>query len=137
MPKVNTVSRLDAPIKDFRIVHVKFEGESYFTTSHVVHKDDLDKFIQATKELHVYKGDRNPITGTIPSKLREIRVNTFDPTGPYWWSTPGLTGNDNPEGVTIYSTDMCHGNIVWESEQLKKDNLAYYEAEQKAESQWE
>lgn len=101
----------------FVIVSVYFRGD---VKPHcfIVFNKDLKKFIDATLELH-YKPGINPHVKhdgkeKVEKPVEAIKLTTQEiyPKCPYWWSTPGLQKNDDPNGATIW--DWSTETTVWE-----------------------
>jgi hypothetical protein len=95
-------------LADIRQVVLYFIATS--TQSHLVHKDEVSKFVKAAKELYVSPGI-NPHNGARCSECWKITVASLGPTGPFWWSTPGLQENHDPNGATVYNEH--HVEIVY------------------------
>jgi len=66
---------------------------------HVVEDGDVVDLARASLELH-YKPGRNPANNKPTAKLLYLILNRLQPTGPYWWSTPGL--EESPKGAVVW-----------------------------------
>lgn len=114
----------DTDIRNYRMVWVWFGNKSKFKLlfhrqdTYIIHKDHVDRFIQATRELHDNPGI-NPHTNSPTTPVHQIEVAPFLATGPYWWSTPGLQKNDDPNGAVIIGGEFKKV-VVWQSDALKK-----------------
>jgi len=93
----------ETQVQDLRQVCLIWEpvDDTYSSpVQHIVHKDDVNKFVQACIELHYNKAlDPNTDNDHRPSLICEIVVYKFNPAGPFWWSTPGLGDNDDLNGA--------------------------------------
>jgi hypothetical protein len=94
------------PFGDLRQVTLEFVDDS--SRDYMVHKSQVDRFVEASKKLHYEDGNGAP-------KIKRIFVGEPDPDGgPYWWSTPNLKKNgDYEHGAVIY--DFKAGVVVWRS----------------------
>jgi hypothetical protein len=70
-------------------------SKTYFVSFENVHK-----FILASARLHYYPGV-NPHNGGQTVRIKEIRINKLQVTGPYWWSAPDLKENFSPGGAVM------------------------------------
>ena len=97
-------------VNDLRKVNVYFEKNP---SSYIVNKLNLEKFILATKELHFDPGvnPHNKDKGKT-AQAKKITVQKLEKTGPYWWSTPGLMHNNDPNGAFIFSWSV--EELIWE-----------------------
>ncbi len=85
---------------DLRQVTLVFVDGS--TTSHIVHKNDVERLVSASIKLHGYPG-LNPHNGNKTAKARQIYVEqALRVTGPHWWSTPNLRDNYDRSGASVY-----------------------------------
>lgn len=106
---------LQAPITDLRRVtmHWVTKPEEFpSSTAYLVHKDHVDRFVQACIKLHGDEG-RNPHNGEITTKAEKIVVSSPD-VGCYWWATPDLKKNEDYEkgaGIIDFWADK---KVVWE-----------------------
>ena len=75
---------------------------------YLVGDDDIVDLAQASLELH-YKPGRNPATGQPARKLLYLVLNRLQPTGPYWWSTPGL--EESAKGAVVW--DWRGDFLLW------------------------
>jgi hypothetical protein len=76
--------------------------------NYLVNDGDLVDLAQASLELH-YKPGRNPSNDQPTAKLLYLALNRLQPTGPYWWSTPGL--RETPEGAVVW--DWRGDVVLW------------------------
>lgn len=97
------------PIADLRLIILTYEDG--LEEDRFVHKNSVDKFVEASMELH-YQPGINPHNGGRAGKITRISVAKPDISGPYWWSTPGLQQNYDPEGVPII--DWYDSDVIWE-----------------------
>lgn len=81
------------------------------TTEYLVFDRDLAKFIKATLELHHCPGI-NPHTGKKTAKVIKITSRSLVSLGRFWWSTPGLKENDDPNGAEIWDWSSPE-EILW------------------------
>lgn len=82
----------------------------------IVPREHLDTFIDAQVKLHHYPGV-NPHDGAVQHKLVKVRWAKLECAGPYWWTTPDLMKNDDPNGVCIiqgmfFRDAWIHGNYT-------------------------
>jgi hypothetical protein len=83
------------------------------TNDHMIRKEDLDKFVEASKQLH-YNPGKNPHNGGNAKPICAITVETdLRWTGPFWWTTPGLKRNGDPAGVQLLQGTP---RMVWKEE---------------------
>ena len=86
-------------LSQLRIVTV-YPIDSGRPSEFIVPVDDVSKFVEATKKLHMNPGvdphNGNPTTPAHMITVAELRV-----CGPYWWTTPDLQNNDDPNGARI------------------------------------
>lgn len=68
---------------------------------HIIGIDDLQKFLQASLELHFEPGC-NPHNGREATPVQAIALKLLVRSGPYWWATPGLQNNGDPHGAITY-----------------------------------
>ena len=108
-----------AAIADFRRVTLTFRHENGCSlSSHVVHKDEVDRLIEASKSLH-YDPGVNPYNGGKTSQIIMISVAEPYITGPYWWSTPGLgKTKDESSGASLINWSDRH---VWLSPEYEEE----------------
>lgn len=119
----------DTDIRNYRMVWVWFgAGPNQKETvlgvglyerqaSYIVHKDKVDTFIAATKELHDNPG-HNPHNGNKATPVHQIEVGPLTQQGPFWWTTPGLQNNYDASGAPLIMGDY-HKTLVWRSDKLK------------------
>ena len=105
-------SDLDPRLSELREVTLWFK-EALPSSTYWVRVCDLEKFIEACKELH-YRPGINPHNGRKAACLKEITVKRFKMFGPYWWSTPGLQNNYDKRGACIAMDS--EKQIVFEAE---------------------
>jgi len=108
-----------AVMADFRQVTLHFRnGDAISTSEHLVHKDDVDALVEASKKLH-YDPGINPHCGRKTSQIYMISVATPYIAGPYWWSTPGLGKiKDESSGANLINWS---GKTVWMSPEYKEE----------------
>ena len=88
-------------LSDIRVVELFFFDNLRAPQTHIVHKDDIDKFVTATIQLHISPGINPHAPGkgqTSPVHRVEVRELTY--TSKYWWATPGL--NENGNGARVF-----------------------------------
>lgn len=85
-------------LSDIRKVTLSFYGTE--PRSYLIHKDEVDRFVAASKRLHFLPG-KNPHNGAETANLWQISVAELEMRGPYWWTTPNLARNDDPAGARI------------------------------------
>lgn len=86
-------------------------------TTHIIKRTDVEKLTRAYLELH-YSPGVNPHNGGRTAVVYEIKVGTFLPSGPFWWTTPGLDKNDDPNGVTLYTVEPS--KVIWRHPDYQK-----------------
>ena len=84
-------------IADFRLVRMDFcYGAS---NEYIMHRDHVARFVEASVKLHhtpgINPGNKEPTARIWQITSAPLHVSS------YWWSTPNLRGNDNPEGAGI------------------------------------
>ena len=89
---------------DLRKVILYFCGGG--CSEHIVKTTDLAKFIEASQRLH-YEPGINPHNGKVTARLSCIEVSKLVSGGPYWWSTPSLKENGDPDGVEVFFWVPC------------------------------
>ena len=98
-------------VADIRVVSLCWDGDS--PTTHLVHKDDVAAFVEASKRLHFDPGV-NPGTGKKVKQIHQIDVEELLFDDPYWWTTPSLNGND-PGGACLLSGHAMTRVIAFQS----------------------
>jgi hypothetical protein len=68
---------------------------------HIVAEADVEKLVGASLALH-YEPGYNPHAGAT-SPVQYITTEKLMPSGPYWWSVPGLRKNGDPNGAVIWN----------------------------------
>lgn len=91
-------------------VKIYVEFESGTESVYIIQESDVDKFVAATLELH-YNPGKNPHNDVVTSRVKKITKKALVKAGPYWWSTPGLQDNYDPNGVAIY--DFVESEVIW------------------------
>lgn len=71
---------------------------------YLVHQCEVRKFVEASKRLH-FKPGKNPHNGAKCPKIFQITVSRLRPTGPFWWTTPDLQNNHDPNGARVFNGD--------------------------------
>jgi hypothetical protein len=101
-------NRKDPKISELRIVELWFKDGS--PQKHIVHQDDVDKFVEATLKLHFKPGINPHVTDgdNKTSRVSQIWVFPIVNQGGYWWSDPELKSNT---GAHIYDSGL--GKIAW------------------------
>ena len=104
--------------KNLRRVELHWEhGEK--PTVHIVSEQELQRLIKATVKLHHHPGvnphvkDRDAKT----AQVAKIIVQRLVSSGPYWWSTPNLQENGDPNGATLWDWSIVT-ETVWEKPQI-------------------
>nr|AIA11767.1 Unknown Function [uncultured bacterium] len=84
-------------IRDFRLVRMSFcEGHAQ---EHIMHKDHVARFVEASVKLHHTPGI-NPATKGKTAPIWRIESAPLH-TDTYWWATPSLDGRDEDAGAAI------------------------------------
>lgn len=86
---------------------VILKHESGRAREHLVIESDVDKLVDASIRLHHDPGV-NPHNGKKAAKLETICVSRLRASGPFWWSTPGLKKNSDPNGAVIFTWQPDH-----------------------------
>lgn len=90
-------------IADFREVRMDFcYGAS---NEYIMHKDHVARFVEASVKLHHTPGI-NPANKEPTAPIWRITSAPLHASS-YWWTTPSLEGNDNPEGALIVKGGPC------------------------------
>lgn len=98
------------PFSDLRLVILQLEDDS--RPQYILHKSQVNRFVDASKRLHHDPGV-NPHNGAKIKKLVRIIVAEPECNGPYWWTTPNLYKNaDFENGAVIF--DFGRFSTVWE-----------------------
>lgn len=134
MPESNPI---DFPVSQLCKVTLVFEGGH--SPEYMMQADQVDTFIEASKELHFFPGI-NPHNGAKTSELREIYVAKMRPftatrtdflshPKAYWHTTPGLgvkmsnaeIQNKGAQIVSFATRDRvwCHSSVA------EEERLAY------------
>ena len=90
---------LNFPVSDLRIVTINFLsglGGQAEPATHIVHKDDVDRFVQACIKLHGDPGI-NPHNKQTTAPAESIDVSEPRGIGYHWWATPDLMKNEDYE----------------------------------------
>lgn len=69
-------------------------------TTDFVPENEVDRFVTACIRLHHTPGI-NPHTGGQARKIWKIVAHDMEVRGPFWWSTPDLQENYDPNGARI------------------------------------
>lgn len=91
--------------------------------SYLIHRDEIDRFIEATKELHVDPG-RNPHNGEPTARAWRITSAPLQCQGPYWWTTPGLQRNGDRNGARILNGDYGAEDLWVDWDAMPEDGPA-------------
>ena len=84
-------------IADYREVRMDFcYGKS---NEYIMHKDHVVRFVEASVKLHHTPGI-NPANKEQTSPIWRITSAPLHGSS-YWWTTPSLEGNNNPDGALI------------------------------------
>ncbi len=84
-------------ITDYRQVRMDFcYGKS---NEYIMHKDHVARFVEASVKLHHTPGI-NPANKVTTAPIWRITSAPLYGSS-YWWTTPSLEGNDNPQGAII------------------------------------
>lgn len=84
----------------------------YNATEHITEGGlDALHLVNASLELH-YDPGVNPHNGKSAAPVWKITVSQLRKDGPYWWSTPGLQHNYDPNGATLYA--WSQEKVLWE-----------------------
>lgn len=86
-------------ISELVMVVVHYKDGNHPDTK-IVPKVDVEKFIEATKKLHHSPGI-NPHSKLKTARATHIFVYGMEVSGPFWWSTPDLQQNYDPNGARI------------------------------------
>jgi hypothetical protein len=128
----------DPRLSEIRQVTLNYVGGS--PASYLIHKSEVDAFVEASKRLHFYPG-KNPHNGEEAAKVWQITVAKMEMRGPYWWTVPDLQNNGDPAGAHII--DGAVGRPVftdeatvarWEAERAESEAAYYREREREAKS---
>lgn len=96
--KLGGASLASTAAADLRVVTLDYvEGGA---VSHIVLQEHVATLVEASKRLHFAPGV-NPATGEATARIWRIRVAELRAGGPYWWSTPNLGNNGQPDGALI------------------------------------
>lgn len=98
----------DLKLSDIRKVEVHWvEGRP--STSYLIHVDEIDKFVEATKRLH-FKPGINPHQTDRKArkcaKIWRIDVQKLVFKEPYWWTTPDLGVSGKMVGARIIDGEI-------------------------------
>src|SRR4051812_26779763 len=79
----------------------------------IIPTSQINKFVIASVKLYATSG-LNPYCHIMTSKLCKIISTTLRLRGPFWWSTPDLEDDDNPDGAKVFVSD--HPHILWDAD---------------------
>lgn len=102
--------------KNLRRVELHWEHDKE-PTVHIVSEQELQILIKATVKLHHHPGVNPHIRNARTSQVAKITVQKLEPSGPYWWSTPNLQEDGDPNGATLWSWNT-RTETVWERPQI-------------------
>ena len=105
---LNGANPADVFAADLRVLTLDFRKGT--PTQHIVLASQLDAIIEASKRLHFEPGV-NPANGNQNSRIWRLRVAELNAYGPYWWSTPDLGRNGDPDGALIFQAGVS--KTVW------------------------
>lgn len=95
-------SQKSISLSDLRNVLLIFTNSPSSPSNFIVHKDEVDRLVEVCIKLHHSPG-KNPHNGGDTAKIERIFVEEgLEPKGPYWWSTPDLKKNDDPNGASVF-----------------------------------
>jgi hypothetical protein len=104
-------------ISEFRLVRMDFcYGAS---NEYIMHRDHVPRFVEASVKLHHTPGI-NPANKEPTSRIWRITSAPLRGCS-YWWTTPSLEGNDNPEGATIVKAGPS-GTVFKDQEYIDRIN---------------
>lgn len=107
-----------AAMADFRQVTLTMRcGEEHSVNRYIVHRDDVDQLIDASKRLHHDPGI-NPHNRVKTAEVIKISVGEPRFAGPYWWTTPDLKANGDPSGASLINWS---DRVVWTSPAYKEE----------------
>lgn len=82
----------------------------HYLQQHIMKRRDVDTFVAATLALYHDPGI-NPHTGRKCSPVEKITLCVLKKSGRYWWTTPDLQNNNDPNGAEIW--DWYPEKILW------------------------
>ncbi|QNH71443.1 hypothetical protein PP938_gp240 [Rhizobium phage AF3] len=100
---------------DLRQVELFFINSSHHEKD-IVHKDDVDTYIKAKKELHFDPETKRPTA----TELAYIRVGEFKNQGSFWHTTPGHSApgfKDSDKGAQVFCS--WGPELVWKNPKIK------------------
>ena len=72
---------------------------------YIVTEEHSQRFLQALLCLHFEPGV-NPHTKTRAKRLKMVTYRDLKPRGPFWWTTPDLQNDDDPNGALIWDWEV-------------------------------
>jgi hypothetical protein len=103
---------------------------------YLVLADELDRFVEASKQLHFDPG-RNPHNNVEAAKIWRITVADLEFRGPFWWTVPDLQNNDDPRGARIIDGGTERNAFIdletvnrWHAEEAEQE-AEHYRAQQR------
>lgn len=103
----------EQPSSDPRLSQIRRVTLHYLNrepASYLIHESEVDRFVEASKRLH-FKPGRNPHNGHKCPKIWKITSARLEFKGPFWWTTPDLMENGDPNGA--HTIDSYQEPIVW------------------------
>jgi len=94
-----------------RVLRYDSFEEDQKPSENIVAESQLAAFLSATLTLHFEPG-YNPHSGGACSKALCITAEKLETSGPYWWSTPGVQDNGDPDGAVIFHWSYTP-TILW------------------------
>ena len=107
-------------------IRLLFEGTAGFA-DYVVTESHIKRLLAASIRLHYDLGS-NPHSNQKTAVLRVVYLyrqvqdgpvytsNDFKPSGYYWWATPDLMKNGDPNGAAIF--EKLPANVIWGNERM-------------------
>src|SRR6185312_232410 len=87
----------DLLLSQVRIIQLHFSDPIHSPSTHVTSVADMPRLLQAIIDLHIRP--INPKQNA--ARVWKVTAHSLCIKGPYWWTTPGLTKNDDPNGARV------------------------------------
>ncbi len=117
------------------LVVINIHWVTHKSTQYFVDKGDVAAFVQAFRELHHTPGvnpyikDRNNVC----SKIYMITQAEVGPSGPYWWTTPGLGKIDAVKGAQIWEAQIQTEKTLFYDESMDPNYSEYSQTNERGE----
>jgi len=98
--------------RELVLVRLHFPASSQ---EHIMQRSDVKKFVEASLKLHFEPGI-NPHNKVKTTKIWMITQDSLKSLGRFWWSTPDLMKNEDPNGAEIWG--WAREKILWHEKEV-------------------